>query len=332
MRVIAITFLISISFAGLSCDVCEVFDYASNDSRSNLRLIYGYRFLQGYENGPLHFAPNFLKHQPLNPSLIFEDSEYDFELYQRLEIRYSHLLKGKWLIYGSLPMQRSAVHYEKVYEANLPVFDTTAHMTAFGDLSLGLMRVKTNKTLRRMDNLRYGVQIHAPSGKYSTSSSYFSPRDYAGRGVWSYQLKLNYSATIMGKWGIQAAGYFQSYAQGPPTAAGGFTYNFGKRGSSDLGAFYVTGSINKLIIMTGTSFYLEGKDKVNGDLSTDTGSMTTYVKNGIEWRCQKIGVRSVLLIPFVQKINGTQLRTQAQIQVGFQYFIPSKDKEVCTTE
>ncbi len=332
MKALISTILFIISFTVFSCDVCEVFDYGANESKSNFRLIYGYRYLSGFEAGQAGIFPSTLKHQPLNPSLIFNDTDDDFELYQRYELRYSHLFKENWLLYLNLPLQKSSVRYGEVYEANLPVFDTTAQMIGLGDFSLGLMRVNTTKTLRRLDNFRYGLQIHTPSGSYNTRSSYFSPRDYAGRGVWSYQLKVSHSSTFVGKWGIQSSGYFQSFAEGPPTAANGFTYNFGKRGYLDVSTFYVFGKTQKLIVMAGSSLYIEGRDEINGEKSDDTGSIISYIKTGVEWRSNRVGIRSILLLPLTQKLQGAQFRTQSQVQLGLQYFIPSKSEEVCMTD
>ena len=84
--------------------------------------------------------------------------------------------------------------------------------------------------------------------------------------------------------------------------------------------------------MTGSSLYIEGKDEINGEKSDDTGSIISYVKTGVEWRSQRIGIRSILLLPITQKLQGIQFRTQSQIQLGLQYFIPSKSKEVCMTD
>lgn len=313
----------------ISCDVCNVFEYANRQNKHYIGVFYRNRMFNGFatldhpHKYQLMPSPNArVEHEPeSNQNTIFNQTKKDYEYYQTVEIRGNYAISQKVNIQVILPYNWSEVYYNEVTQLISPTRpvikkDSLYGTSGIGDIVVMSDYIKSFETGNWKHILKPGIGIKLPTGSISKQhldGNKFHPDLQPGTGSWDFIFRANYLVTN----DIVGLDFFSNYRFCTQNSN---QYTFGNRFNITAQMYY-TFILKKIKILPKIGAYSEyaSFDQKSDIKLKNTGGYTHFAQIGLDLIFGKMILQTIFQKPYFEFLNGDVAGNAGRLSVGLIY-------------
>ncbi len=307
-----------------ACDGCNFFDYSTINNRSNIALVYSYRYFSGYDNmntnAKMNYGSNTLPfgkvfHEPEENGMLVDKSGYDYESYATIQIRGTYNINSDWQISFILPFVKNEIYYRNVYETSVirPVHDSTITLSGFSDpiLLIDRLLIRESKGIRH--TLKPGIGVKLPLGSTNDADLYDAVL-LPGSGSTDLIFRMNYQF-LYNSIGFNILPNYRLNGKGVKD------YKAGNAVNLTFEPFYILEISTSLKIVPHGGLYFESRsnDFDDGREVQLSGGSNTFLQCGIDFKIKSFSFTNAYQKPIVQNLNGNQIQNVGRWNLAFLY-------------